>query len=959
MDPVDLPILEKRLKRAYDRVNVLEGNGIDMGKVRSLIANIEKEAPSQKKENILVALTKLESYLDRVEQLARKKESQGTTKPAEERSEKGMDQVPSPESQPEPSKTSEVSDAAPSEVQAVKVHPVFDKEKVQSERDMVSSLCKEVRSCGGDTSPIEPHLNAMEEAASSSDGILFDQYRSIVLEWLTAYLGNIHRASISSSMSDIQALGADFSSIGRDQDIKEQMENASSRSSITGESALDDLRSRSDELKLIKSSLEEKRTNMVKEISEGLRDTVKFIRKMISDLPEDGPSTGFKQDLSRLDSLVQGGEVMKGFNEGKDLMERVKKELRVRNRSRLEKMLVSVEPLLERISQSRGSTSELYTSLSKEKEVMLELSAKDLDKALKRTEALLDKISLAIADIDEGSVNNLEDKIKEARVKAEDLKDVLDVTPIVSILQRADDLAMEGDVDTATKMVERALSAFDKLKEKKLLDQAALSLSEIQTKMADLSDKAMDITPLQSPVERAKEALERKDLKAFEEALIIVNEKLELLRGEELRVEYHGRLMGLVNELNYLKKEGFDVTSLEKRLDEARAHFHDRKLKDAVEMEKGIREEIGRIRLRGTLDRRLLSVEGTIKEAEGLLLDMEDVTELLNKAREHLANEELKEALDDASAAQALSEDLLMHRTYSMMEKEARQMADELTSFSLDPGNVDLRIKQAYSLADDEKFKEAMESFLQLKDELSRKLIDKKAEWTVKELGNKIKEARAAGMNISPFKASLTKAKVLLDAKDLESAVKVATEQINIIDSKLNDRKDLQSRLDEQRGKLIGLEVKIGQMVKAGAQVDDLKERVNSVRELIDTGEMEGAESELSRLDMDLNALLTPNIREKMASTARPASQGVVAVYDQEKRPMKGEEVDPEEAYEELKIVIKRIQEEMKLLPQKGPRIDDIKKEIVKVQQMVIQKRYVDAYRMASKCYSNIKDIRS
>ncbi len=933
--------------------------GVDMGKVRSLIENIEKEAPSQKKENILIALTKLESYLDRVEQLAKKKGGQGTPLKATERPGQEQDQIPGTESGTEGPVPSEVSVPATTEAQAAKVQPVFDEEKVRSDRERVSKLCKEVTSSGGDTSPIEPHLNAMEEAAGSRDGVLFEQYSSIVLEWLTAYLGNIHRASITSSMSEIEAMGADFSSIGRGEDIKELKENASSKASIQGDASLDDIRTRSEEIKLIKVSLEERRTNMVKEISEGLRDTIKFIRKMISDLPEDGQTAGFKEDISRLDSLVQSGDVMKGFIEGKDLMERVKRELRDRNRSRLDKMLVSVEPLLERISQAKGVSSELYSSLSNEKEAVRELSIKDLDRALKKMEALLDKVSLAIVDIEEGSVNRLEDKIKEARAKAEDLKDVLDVTPIVSILQRADDLAMEGDVDTATKMVERALSAFDKLREKKLLDQAALSLSEIQTKMADLSDKAMDTTPLQAPVGRAKDALDRKDLRSFEEALVLVNEKLELLRGEELRVEYHGRLMGLVNELNYLKKEGFDVISLEKKLDEARTNFHDRKLKSAVETEKGIREEIVRIRLRGTLDRRLLAVEGTIKEAEGLLVDMEDVTDLLNKAREHLQNEELKEALDDASAAQALSEDLLMHRTYSMMEKEARQLAEELTAFSIDPGDVDLRIKQARSQADDEKFKEAMESFLQLKDELSRKLIDKKAEWTVKELGNKIKEARAANMNISSFKASLTKAKVLLDAKDLESAVKVATEQINIIDSKLNERKGIQSHLDEQRGKLIGLEVKIGQMEKAGAQVGDMKDRISSVKELIDSGEMEEAESEIGRLDMDLNALLTTSVREKMVPPARPHSQGASTGKDQDKGPMKEDEVDPDEAYEELKVVIKRIQEEMKLLPQKGPRIDDIKKEIVKVQQMVIQKRYVEAYRLASKCYSKIKEIRS
>ncbi len=933
--------------------------GIDMGKVRSLIDNIEKEAPSQKKDNILIALAKLESYLDRVEQLARKKDAQATSRTTDEGPSPEPGQTSSSGSGPEPAVTPSSGGEAASEAPVAKVPPVFDKERVRSEKERITTLCKEVVTCGGDTSPIEPHLNALDEAAGSRDGVLFEQYRSIVLEWLTAYLGNLHRASIASTLGEVEAISADFSSIGRDQDIKEQMDEASSKASIPGDATLDDLRDRTEGLKLIKGALTEKRSNMVKEISEGLRDTVKYIRKMISDLPEEGPSAGFREDLSRLDSLVQSGEVLKGFNEGKDLMERVKKELRDRNRSRLEKMLISVEPLLERISLGRGSSSELFTSLRREKEDLLELSTKDLDKALKRAEALLDKVSLAIADIEEGSVNRLEDKIREARVKAEDLKDVLDVTPIVSILQRADDLALEGDVDTATKMVERALSAFDKLKEKKLLDQAALSLSEIQTKMADLSDKAMDTTPLQAPVGRARDALERKDLKAFEEALLLINEKLELLRGEELRVEYHGRLMGLVNEMNYLKKEGFEVTYLEKKLEEARTSFHDRKLKDAVEMEKGIREEIVRIRLRGTLDRRLLAVEGTIKEAEGLLLDMEEVTELLVKARQHLANEELDGALDRASAAQALSEDLLMHRTYSMMEKEVRQMVTELTSFSIDAGDVDLRIKQAYSLADDEKFKEAMESFLQLKDELSRKLIDKKAEWTVKELGNKIKEARAAGMNISPLKAALTKAKVLLDAKDLESAVKVATEQINIIDSKLNERKDVQSNLDGQRGRLIGMEVKIGQLVKAGAQMGDLKDRVSSIRDLIDNGEMEGAESELSRLDMDLNALLTPNVREKMASTARPSSQATVTDKDQEKGPMKEEDVDPEEAYEELKIVIKRIQEEMKLLPQKGPRMDEIKKEIVKVQQMVIQKRYVEAYRMASNCYSNIKAIRS
>jgi hypothetical protein len=477
--------------------------------------------------------------------------------------------------------------------------------------------------------------------------------------------------------------------------------------------------------------------------------------------------------------------------------------------------------------------------------------------------------------------------------------------------------------------------------------------------MAELSDKAMDTAPLQGPVDRAREALESKDLKAYEEALVLVREKLELLRGEELRVEYHGRLMALMNELNFLRKEGFEAPSLEKKLDEARTFFHERKLKEAVEIEREIREEMGRIRLKGVLQRRLLAVEGTIKEAEGLLLDMEDVSEHLGKARERMATEELKEALDHVSTAQALAEELLMNRTYSMIEKEVRQMAGELRSFEIDPGDIDSRIRQAYSMVDDERFKEAMESFLQLKEELSRSLIDKKAEWTIKELGRKIREARTAGVNISPYKASLTKAKVLLEARDLESASKVAAEQIASIDAMLLERKNFQSRLDELRGRLIAHEGKLGQMAKAGAQVDDLKERVGAIRELIDGANIDEAEAQLKGLDADIGALLTSNSRDKLAPGFRPAMPTAVPL--QGALTGKGEpahiefEADPDEAYEELKIIIKRIQEEMKLLPQKGQRIDEVKKDIVKVQQLVIQKRYVEAYRMASRCYSNIK----
>jgi len=250
---------------------------------------------------------------------------------------------------------------------------------------------------------------------------------------------------------------------------------------------------------------------------------------------------------------------------------------------------------------------------------------------------------------------------------------------------------------------------------------------------------------------------------------------------------------------------------------------------------------------------------------------------------------------------------------------------------------------------------------LQLKDEVSRKLIDKKAEWTVGELGRKIKEARAAGLNISPFKASLTKAKVLLEAKDLESAVKVAMEQITAIEATLNEKRNFQSKLDELRGRLIAYDVKIAQLVKAGFQVGDVRERIASVRELVDRSGLEEAEAELRRLDMDINALMTPSIRDRLVPTPRSAFHGPAASPGSTNAPGElrslEESTDPEEAYEELKMVIKRIQEEMRLLPQKGPKIDEIKKEIVKVQQLVIQKKYIEAYKMASRCYATIRSI--
>jgi nucleoside diphosphate kinase len=243
------------------------------------------------------------------------------------------------------------------------------------------------------------------------------------------------------------------------------------------------------------------------------------------------------------------------------------------------------------------------------------------------------------------------------------------------------------------------------------------------------------------------------------------------------------------------------------------------------------------------------------------------------------------------------------------------------------------------------------------REKLARKVAQSKVEGLMKKMVQLIKKGRTVGLQVTPYKASMTKSKVLLDAGDVEAAYQLVSRQVDTLETTISERRQLVARLDKLRGNLLAQEGKLSRLERSGVSVEEFKERVDKVKQLIEDSNHNEAEEELLAMDQDINRLLTmkpEQLKREMMTTI---------MEEQESRPLSIDRlkpvsvqrdsgpVDTDQARSELFTLIPKIKLEISKLHSQGLETEDFKMDIERIQNLVIKRQYLQAYELGKTCY--------
>jgi hypothetical protein len=951
------PYLE-RIKGLRERVSKLGEKGTDVTRVNKILDNLDSSVDTvDDKKKIEEAFAKFENLIKKMENKEKVAPKKKVTKkeaiPKEEKKEEPAPEEEKPIEPEPPENEKEGEQITAPESPPVKVDIQFMDKEVQAVDELVSKIVE----LEGDPSPIKPHIDALKNARDSKNIEEFQNYLKASRDWLVQYLTSLHKAGIEGIVEQFNSKVSDFIKVDEEERIralKIEMEKITEEYENAGDDDLEHILSK---VRSKWNIMEEAYQKLTEEITILINKITESIETELAEASEEIDTTSLKNKLQEVKEHLFNGEYAEAWLKGQELQTKAAGEMDSKDLKKLESMLLSIEPLIAKIEASEGSGSESYKNLKEEREYVVERSKSDVKEALKLMEDLLDKTTKVSADIEEKNIRVIEDRLKNFKDEARSLSDTMDVSPIMNILEKASSLLMEGNVEKANFMIDKAETAFEKLKGKRGAEVASFRINEIKERVDAMGEKGIDTSPMEEPIASALKAVESGNMESFEKNMSIIDKKFLFIRNEELKVDYQKGLIKVVNSLKELRDDGQDVSDLEVEMESFKSQYMERHFEEAVAAAEVLLHKTSGRKLYKVIHERKSIVEETLKEAEGLLVEVEIPMEKLNSAKDFIEHKDFESALDLLIEAQVELEERMTQRTFSLVEKEIRDLVKECTENSIEHGDFEKVISSAYSMADEEKFREAMELLSKFREKLARKVAQSKVEGLMKKMVQLIKKGRTVGLQVTPYKASMTKSKVLLDAGDVEAAYQLVSRQVDTLEATISERRELVARLDKLRGNLLAQEGKLSRLERSGVSVEEFKERVEKVKQLIEDSNHNEAEEELLAMDQDINRLLTmkpEQLKREMMTTI---------MEEQESRPLSIDRlkpvsiqrdsgpIDTDQARSELFTLIPKIKLEISKLHSQGLETEDYKMDIERIQNLVIKRQYLQAYELGKTCY--------
>ncbi|MBN1390709.1 MAG: hypothetical protein JXA22_08725 [Candidatus Thermoplasmatota archaeon] len=983
MSQDDRSVNFQRIAEFKERIEELAKKGVDTSRLSEILDNLGSTLSSVKDEE------KIETALEKYDILLLKIESKNKNAIKKTRTNRTADEARQPASvepekklmepkEPSAPKADEAIPAAPageeasSDVKVVGLVSVeepgppggpsstFDLERADEETRRIDEMAHDILEMGGDISPIQPHMDMMKKARAKEDEGVFTSYLGTSRDWMEKYLFSLLKAEIESTTGTINVLMEDFNRVGGSERVHDLGTELSECLEEQKDLDLEGLKGVRSSLILILEKMQEAHKKLTEDLTRDINSSISDVETMIQEISVEVDTSSLREELEEVRGLLFNGQIIEAKIKSMELVERGDAERSGKETGKLESLLLSIGPLLLEIETSLGSGSRVFQDLKEEEGSIIELARTDPDKALRSMETFLDRVSQEAANIEEEAIKGTRSRISQIRSEAGELVDNIDISPILHILEKADDMVLDGDTEGAERMVEKAEVALTRLKERNGYEIASNRIEEIKEQMSMMEKKGFDITPLEGPLREASGSLEERDLELFEKHLLIVEQRLVHISNEELKVDYQKKLIKIMNHMKELRGEGHEIGAFETQLEKMKALYLDRKYEEAVKAAQELLEVIGSRRLYKVINQRKQMVEEAIREADGLLVNIISPAEKLEKASRLICSNEHQKALDLLIEAQVELEEKMTRRTFSLIETEIRDLAEKCSTHEMDVGNVEEMISSAYSLADEGNLKEGLDLLNGFRESLSSKAADLKVNEMMEQMTELIRQGRSLGMEVSQYKTILTKANVLMSAGDVEGTNELLSRVIENFSSKVSERRVLRTRLDKLRGNLLAQKGKLSRLERSGMPVASFNERVRRIGAMIDDLDHQNAEKELFKLDREINELLTRSpdqLKKEMVATImdenepRPSNVDQMATFDQSRKEAVSE---ADRARTELFTLIPKIKVEIMRLHSKGRDTDEYRKDIEKVQNLVIQKQYIKAFELAKDCHNRM-----
>ncbi len=939
MSKGDQEKLKDKVSHLEGRVNNLESEGADVSKVRVALDKL-KNIPLENGEDKLSApMKKLEGVISRMEKKRTGGRVRRVAKPKK-----------AADAEPQEEEGQAIEMEAPPELEVIDAPD--DKKMEFNEgacKEMIQSIKKRLRSSrerGGDIKPIADHLMQLQKAVEEQDQNTFDSYHEPTVSWIDEL---DHQLNVSELVEMINGINDWIELLSRADPEKDLSGIVERVNTVTeGIEGLDSegIEKATSDAGSIKKELEADIEKVNDEVRKGLDKTIEDIDSILKEAQGEayGP---FRQELETL----KGGEgdlfTMEEAASG--LLKRVRAEINSEGLKKLEKILISVEPLIARAGSIEGQDSPIYIKLIEEKEKVIATSEEELDKAMGMVDILLDTAARAVAESEENWIENLNDSISKEKARAEGVRDLhIDPSPVLKILDKAQGLVDDGKLEDAQNLLNKAVTATDRLKAKRKTAQVKDQIAGIEKQLSAMEARGVDVSPVREVLNDMQAAMVNGDFNEMEGSLAKARERMGFLGIEELKVEYQQLLIPILNDLRTLRNEGKDISELEHRFEDIKLTYTQRKFAEAVEEAGKLRAELISIRIADILRESLDLITQTMKEAEGVIVDVAPYRERLAGVDPLINKGKIDEALDLVTRVQVELDIELNTRVFSLLERQIRGLMAEGSNFSLALEEVEGRINEATELTHDDNYADAMEKLASIKVELEDQLTLSRAQAQMNDLLAKIREARSIGLSIAYYKASHTKAKIKLDAGDIEGAVDEVSRKIPLLEGEITKRKGVLEVLDRLRGRLLAQEGKISRLVSNGVSVGDLPNIVNTVREKIDSLDVVSAEVGLESLEGEIYKLI------QATSTGVPPRPQRRTTIEQVEKPIGArEDLNPEEARKKLFELIPKIKKEMASSRTGG---EGCKRDLEVIMKLVASRDYLNAYNTSLECYRHIKE---
>ena len=925
---------KSRLAAIRTRLDALQAQGVDMTAVQKSLSSIEKVANDAKPETLKAALERMDALLSELEERYRWSRREDVGGPAKAASGHGK------------AKAARGSAA----------------EQRGDEVRRYASLISLAKSLGADVAGVEPHIRSLATSMRDGNEGAANKERSILSAWTERSLRPLITGRTDILVGEVRMLETAMGELGLGIEAGApvgRMEGAlESASGAPLEAASGTIKVIEDVKRSMMALMRSHDQTLRKAIEDGLAS----IRSSLTDMTEVSADSLFPM-IRSIEGKVGQADLAEAFlavREAKKLVSTLKMK---EGQTRFHRMLSSLDDVLSKVRNGAAPDDPIYADLSAQREDLLSLSSSDPLGALDRLGPLIGEAARKLTEMEEQHIRALQGAISELRDRARLMEDGVDVAPLMTVLDKANETVVSGDLEGSAALIEKAREMCKRLSEKRELDVAKARIDGMTRALAELGGLGFDTSNASPFLRAAAERLAEKDLRGFEAEMLHADEHMAVISDLKSRQDLASDLSSMSGELADLRKSGEQDEGLEAKVQEGTALFDKGDMAAASALRDDIERGLGRKKLARTLSASFGSFKDLIARAGRSNLDTGSYQEVPAEAERLVLDGDLKAAVDIMERANARLKAEIVSSTFNELQNDVRSIVGECSDLSVDPGDTGGITAKAKALIDDGKDEEGLELLSNLKHGLSKRLQISRTESNLLRLSDLIRTARNYAIQTAEHKAAYTKANALFQAGETDAALKELEPALSALSSLIERTKLLRERLIEMRGNLIGKQGRIGRLKASGIDVKDLPEKVIEVRGAIESSDIDAAEEGMRVLDAEIDALSTGLIprppppaprrgteRPEQKEKALPEAETQVKAPEARPRPASGAD-----EREELQRTIDLIKVEWVRKVKSGTPTEEAAKEIEAIQLLVARKEFHQAAILARLCYDNLR----